>query len=106
MERINAARNHESVSEGLSEQQAPQPLPPASDSRTVIDRDPFATPVSAADTMTGATSQDVHAGIGKPVGGMSSAEAHHDGYPHRKRHGGGQEQYGAESVLRQDDTLL
>lgn len=40
---------------------------------------------SASDTLTGATSGDVYAGLGKPVQGQSSAELEHDGYPHRKR---------------------
>ncbi|KAI0683766.1 hypothetical protein BC835DRAFT_719723 [Cytidiella melzeri] len=75
-------------------QSQPQPLPPAPDSRTVIDRDPFATPVTAGDTLTGATSQNVYAGIGKPMGGMTSKEMHHDGKAHRKRSLQGVDQYG------------
>lgn len=35
--------------------------------------------------MPGATSGDVHQGIGKPVAGESGAELHHDGQTHRKR---------------------
>ncbi|OBZ78210.1 hypothetical protein A0H81_02483 [Grifola frondosa] len=63
----------------------PSPLAPAPDSRTVIDPSPFATPTMAGDTLTGATSQDVHGGYGHPGSGMSSAEMHHEGKPHRKR---------------------
>lgn len=44
--------------------------------------------------MTGATSKDVHGGIGMPMGGMSSAEMHHDGHQHRKRNMQGLDQYG------------
>ncbi len=81
-----------------------QPLAPAPDSRTVIDKDPYATPTSAGDTLQGATSQDVYAGIGKPAGGMSSAEMHHDGQAHRKRHHLGKDQYGAGVVPREVPT--
>ncbi|TFK89889.1 hypothetical protein K466DRAFT_485813 [Polyporus arcularius HHB13444] len=81
-----------------------QPLAPAPDSRTVIDRDPYATPTSAGDTLQGATSQDVYTGIGKPAGGMSSAEMHHDGQAHRKRHHLGKDQYGAGVVPREVPT--
>lgn len=48
------------------------------------DKDPGAT-TSASDTLGGATSGDVYAGLGKPVQGQSSAELEHNGYPHRKR---------------------
>lgn len=72
----------------------PQPLAPAPGSRTVVDADPWAAPTSAADTLSGATSRDVHAGLGVPAAGMSSAERHHDGRQHRKRGLQGQEQYG------------
>ncbi|KAI0635330.1 hypothetical protein C8Q77DRAFT_1054246 [Trametes polyzona] len=78
-----------------------QPLPPAPDSRTVIDKDPYATPTSAADTLTGATSQDVHNGLGHPGSGMSSAEMHHDGSSHRKRQMRGTEQFGSGEIPRE-----
>ncbi|KAI0073658.1 hypothetical protein K474DRAFT_1649276 [Panus rudis PR-1116 ss-1] len=71
-----------------------RPLDPAPDSNTVIDNDPYATPTTAGDTLTGATSKDVHAGIGKPASGMTSAEMHHDGHQHRKRNLQGTAQYG------------
>ncbi|KAI0746956.1 hypothetical protein C8Q80DRAFT_809936 [Daedaleopsis nitida] len=77
------------------------PLPPAPDSRTVVDKDPYATPISAADTLTGATSADVHAGYGHPGQGMSSAEMHHDGQAHRKRQMLGEEQYGSHEFPRE-----
>ena len=61
----------------------------------VVDRDPYATPTSASDTMTGATSADVHSGYGHPGSGMSSSELHHNGQSHRKKYGfGGAEQFG------------
>lgn len=72
----------------------PQPLKPAPGSNTVIDRDPWASKPSAADTLQGATSQDVHGGIGQPFGGQTSAELHHDGKQHRKRNLQGVDQYG------------
>lgn len=72
----------------------PQPLDPASGSNTVIDRDPWAQKASAADTLQGATSKDVHGGIGQPFGGQTSAELHHDGNQHRKRNLQGTGQYG------------
>ncbi|KAI9065625.1 hypothetical protein FKP32DRAFT_1567596 [Trametes sanguinea] len=77
------------------------PLPPAPDSRTVIDKDPYATPTSAADTLTGATSRDVHDGLGHPGSGMSSAEMHHDGSAHRKRQMRGTEQFGSGEIPRE-----
>lgn len=64
----------------------------------VVDREPFATPASAGDTMTGATSADVHDGLGKPSSGMTSAELRHDGHSGRKKQGlGGAEQWGESS---------
>ncbi|KAI0646468.1 hypothetical protein C8Q79DRAFT_1000775 [Trametes meyenii] len=77
-----------------------QPLPPAPESRTVIDKDPYATPATAADTLTGATSQDVHGGYGHPGSGMTSAELHHDGQAHRKRPMRGTDQFGAGEIPR------
>ncbi|PCH45037.1 hypothetical protein WOLCODRAFT_77879 [Wolfiporia cocos MD-104 SS10] len=78
-----------------------QPLPPAPDSRTVIDRDPYATPTSAGDTLTGATSADVYTGLGHPGAGMSSAEAHHDGRSHRKRQQQGVSTFGSGEIPRE-----
>ncbi|KAH8097009.1 hypothetical protein BXZ70DRAFT_304341 [Cristinia sonorae] len=87
------------------QQQSQQPLAPAPDSRTVIDKDPFAERTSVADTMTGATSKDVYGGIGKPGSGMSSAEMHHDGAQHRKRTMQGLDQYGnAGEVFGEQDA--
>ncbi len=48
----------------------------------VIDRDPYATPTTAEDTMTGATSADVQNGMGLSGGQMNSE---HDGVHGRKR---------------------
>ncbi|RPD65684.1 hypothetical protein L226DRAFT_520012 [Lentinus tigrinus ALCF2SS1-7] len=78
-----------------------QPLPPAPDSRTVIDKDPYATPTSAGDTLQGATSKDVYGGLGMPAGGMSSAEMHHDGQAHRKKQHLGADQYGSGEIPRE-----
>ncbi|RAK78502.1 uncharacterized protein BO72DRAFT_447165 [Aspergillus fijiensis CBS 313.89] len=50
---------------------------------------------SAADTLMGATSRDVHTGLGHPGSGQSSAELHHDGQPGRKGQTAGLEQVGA-----------
>ncbi|KAL1296729.1 hypothetical protein AAFC00_000199 [Neodothiora populina] len=44
---------------------------------------------SAADTITGATSGDVHSGLGQPIQGQSSSELHHDGQSTRKNPGAG-----------------
>ena len=49
------------------------------------DADPEGT-TSASDTLGGATSGDVHTGIGKPASGMTSQEAHHDMQGGRKKH--------------------
>lgn len=43
------------------------------------------TATSAQDTLPGATSADVHTGIGHPGSGQSSAEVEHDGKSHRAR---------------------
>lgn len=62
---------------------------------TFVDKDASATsPLvpRASDTLIGATSADVHDGLGYPGQGMSSKELRHDGQPGRKRHGGGVEQ--------------
>ena len=80
----------------------PSPLPPAPDSRTVIDKDPYATPISAGDTLTGATSADVHGGLGHPGSGMSSAEVRHDGKSHRKRQMQGAHAYGQGEIPREE----
>ena len=79
------------------------PLAPAPDSRTVVDRDPYAPRVTAGDTLGGATSVDVHRGLGVPATGMSSAERHHDGQAHRKRDRAGVDQYGPGSELDGED---
>ncbi|TBU31352.1 hypothetical protein BD309DRAFT_541749 [Dichomitus squalens] len=82
----------------------PHPLSPAPDSRTVIDDDPFEKPTSAGDTLTGATSADVHQGLGHPGQGQTSAELHHDGKAHRKRQMQGTDQYGSGEIPRDIDA--
>ncbi|KAJ5331983.1 hypothetical protein N7476_001766 [Penicillium atrosanguineum] len=44
---------------------------------------------SPADTLTGATSQDVHTGLGKPLQGQSGVELAHDGAHGRKKQSSG-----------------
>lgn len=60
----------------------------------MVDRDPFAERTTASDTLTGATSADVHDSLGNPGQGQTSAEMRHDGEHHRKKHGLGKEQWG------------
>lgn len=43
------------------------------------------TQTSAADTLRGATSRDVHTGLGKPLVGQTSVELAHDGQHGRKK---------------------
>ena len=65
---------------------------------TVVDHDASAPPPKASETLVGPTSQEIHdsQGLGKPAGGMSSAEMRHDGMSHRKKEGfGGAEQWGS-----------
>ncbi|KAI6042718.1 hypothetical protein EDC04DRAFT_2866664 [Pisolithus marmoratus] len=76
-----------------------QPAPASVTLDTVFDPDASADDPTlqhppASSTLTGATSGDVYQGLGMPVQGMSSKEAHHDGQPGRKRHGEGVEQFG------------
>lgn len=65
----------------------------------VVDREPFADRTKASDTLTGATSSDVHAGLGHPGQGQTSSELHHDGEHHRKKHGLGQDQWGTTNPI-------
>lgn len=59
----------------------------------------------ASDTLTGATSADVHTGLGKPIDGQSSAEQHNDGKTHRARDNQGlQGQAEGGSGLHGDDS--
>ncbi|KAL1958429.1 hypothetical protein VTO42DRAFT_4530 [Malbranchea cinnamomea] len=53
------------------------------------------TQTTASSTLGGATSQDVHKGMGKPVIGQTSAELRHEGQAHRKHPGTGLEGVGA-----------
>lgn len=50
---------------------------------------------SAADTMSGSTSADLHTGLGKPMGGQTSAELAHDGAHGRKKQSSGLEGVGS-----------
>ncbi|RAL05521.1 uncharacterized protein BO80DRAFT_421544 [Aspergillus ibericus CBS 121593] len=50
---------------------------------------------SAGDTLGGATSQDVHTGLGHPGSGQTSSELRHDGQSGRKGQSAGLEQVGA-----------
>jgi len=96
---VDQQRQNQQHQPQQSQSQQPRPLDPAPDLRTVIDRDPFASPVTAGDTMAGATSKDVHDGIGHPGSGMSSFERHHDGGVKR---GGGTDQFGGgQSIFRE-----
>lgn len=104
-ERFTTAKNREPAPQFQSSQ--PQPMAPAPDSRTVIDKDPFEAPPTASDTITGATSQTVYHGLGKPAQGMSSGEVRHDGHPsgHPKRSLQGSDQYGTADDLRNRDGV-
>lgn len=102
-ERFTTAKNRVPTPQIQSSQ--PQPLAPAPDSRTVVDDDPYADPPIAAETITGATSQDLYSGIGKPMMGQSSAEIRHDGHKHRKRAMQGTDQYGTSDDLRNRDGV-
>ncbi|KAL6306027.1 hypothetical protein BKA93DRAFT_730214, partial [Sparassis latifolia] len=82
------------------------PAGAAPGSNTVIDCSPFATPTAVCDTLTGAMSKDVHTGLGHPGSGMSSAEMHHNGKPHRKRDRTGTGQYGGADDNRDVDLNL
>ncbi|VDC07421.1 unnamed protein product [Peniophora sp. CBMAI 1063] len=73
----------------------PQGLEPVS--QTIRDSDATEPRASASDTLGGATSGDVHTGIGKPLGGETSSELHHNGQHHRKKQGGGVEQFGVQA---------
>ncbi|KAI6147158.1 hypothetical protein BKA82DRAFT_10935 [Pisolithus tinctorius] len=88
---------NQGIVDGRPEGRQPPPASVVLD--TVVDRnastdDPTLQHPSASSTLTGATSKDVYHGLGMPVQGMSSQEAHHDGQPGRKRRGEGVEQFG------------
>lgn len=57
------------------------------------DKEPTFT--SAADTLGGATSQDVYTGLGKPLQGQTGVELAHDGAHGRKKQSAGLEGVGA-----------
>lgn len=54
-----------------------------------------ATGTSAADTLGGSTSADVHQGLGKPMQGQTNTELRHDGQHGRKHQSSGLEGVGA-----------
>lgn len=68
---------------------------PVYKTHSITDSDPFAERTSASDTLTGATSADVHDGLGHPGQGETSAELRYGGQKGRKKYGaGGAEQWG------------
>ncbi|KAG2101537.1 hypothetical protein BD769DRAFT_187115 [Suillus cothurnatus] len=90
-----AVQANQGIIDGRPEGQQPHAAPVTLD--TYVDEDasantPFVT--RASDTLVGATSADVHDGLGHPGQGMSSKELRHDGQPGRKRHGQGTDQFG------------
>ncbi|KAH7925900.1 hypothetical protein BV22DRAFT_1033507 [Leucogyrophana mollusca] len=95
-----AARYNQGIVDGRPEGRQPDRAPVTLD--TVVDKDASAenssprTPPAptASSTLTGATSADVHEGLGMPGQGMSSKELRHDGQPGRKRQGQGVDQLG------------
>ncbi|KAB8224880.1 hypothetical protein RU639_006566 [Aspergillus parasiticus] len=60
---------------------------------------------TADQSLQGATSQDVHTGLGHPGGGQTSAELRHDGQKHRKNPGGGLEGVGASQEPRNERQI-
>jgi len=58
---------------------------------------------STASTLSGATSADVHTGLGHPGQGQTSTEIRHDGQHTRKRVGAGLEGVGASGVSGVDE---
>lgn len=59
------------------------------------------TQTTAGDTLMGATSQDVHTGLGKPLQGQTGVEIAHDGQHGRKKQAAGLEGVGASHVNRE-----
>ncbi|KAF8895360.1 hypothetical protein BD779DRAFT_1668646 [Infundibulicybe gibba] len=89
--------NNQGIIDGRPEGRAPDASIVTLD--TVTDSDASKThtesPMTGAgETLGGATSADVHDGIGKPGSGMSSKELHHNGQPGRKRDAQGISQWG------------
>ncbi|KAK8194425.1 hypothetical protein M8818_007616 [Zalaria obscura] len=71
-------------------------VPPVTDVRD--DNDPEAERTTAADTIGGATSADVHTGLGHPGQGQTSNELRHDGSKGRAKQTHGLEGVGASGV--------
>ncbi|KAG6900774.1 hypothetical protein C0993_002198 [Termitomyces sp. T159_Od127] len=89
-ERAAAEANQQSnreIWQGHAEGQTPQEAPVTTD--TVIDKEASSGRdtgrIGARDTLGGATSSDVHAGLGHPGSGQTSQELHHDGRRGRER---------------------
>lgn len=70
-----------------------------------VDRDASAPRASAADTLNGATSQDVHDGLGHPGSGQTRAERDHEGQHHRKRNAIPLDAYGS-GVIPQNESEI
>ncbi|KAE8164912.1 hypothetical protein BDV40DRAFT_298003 [Aspergillus tamarii] len=60
---------------------------------------------TADQSLQGATSKDMHTGLGQPGGGQTSAELRHDGQQHRKNPGGGLEGVGASKEPRTERQI-
>ena len=73
----------------------PEGLEPVS--QTIRDRDATEPRASVNDTLSGATSADVHTGYGKPMGCETTSELRHNGQHHREKQGGGVEQFGVQA---------
>ncbi|KAG2758066.1 hypothetical protein P692DRAFT_20710223 [Suillus brevipes Sb2] len=90
-----AAQVNQGIIDGRPEGQQPRAAPVTLDTYVDEDASADAPPVTrASDTLVGATSSDVHGGLGHPGQGMTSKELRHDGQPGRKRHGQGTDQFG------------
>ncbi|KAK0622181.1 hypothetical protein DIS24_g11323 [Lasiodiplodia hormozganensis] len=66
---------------------------------------PDTTTTSASDTLLGATSADVHTGLGHPGQGQTSTELRHDGSHGRAKQGTGLVGVGAETVMNKGDAV-
>ena len=76
-------------------QPAPDSEVPSTTNYADTETDPDASAATASDTLLGATSADVHTGLGHPGQGQTSAELRHDGSRGRKKQSSGLEGVGA-----------
>ncbi|KAE9409602.1 hypothetical protein BT96DRAFT_848243 [Gymnopus androsaceus JB14] len=84
-------RTNQGIVDGRAEGQPLESSPVKLD--TFVDKDASlpnaeqssASHTTAAQTLNGATSAEVHDSLGKPGSGMSSKELHHNGMPGRKK---------------------